>query len=92
VSEIKPKSDWVTKDKWIIRCMAAENTVRAQDIELRQARGRVMMFEAQAKIAEERAAKLGARESKLVNAASVLVVIAAVLAFALLSFLIGGAQ
>jgi hypothetical protein len=34
VSEIKPKSDWVTKDKWIIRCMAAENTVRAQDIEL----------------------------------------------------------
>ncbi len=34
MSEIKPKSDWVTKDKWIIRCMAAENTVRAQDIEL----------------------------------------------------------
>ena len=81
-----------TKDAWIIRCMAAENTVRQQNIQLRQERGRVMMFEAQAKIAKEQADNLRARESKVVNAASVMVVIAVVLAYVLLYFLIGGAQ
>ena len=50
------------------------------------------MFEAQAKIAKEQADNLRARESKVVNAASVMVVIAVVLAYVLLYFLIGGAQ
>ena len=52
MSELKKKRVYTdpTKSQWQTRCMAAENTVKAQDIELRQERGRSMMYEA--KLAE----------------------------------------
>jgi hypothetical protein len=68
--------------------MAAENTVKAQDIELRQERGIAIKLHAQLQEAEEQAAKLRARDGKLTSAVSVLAVIVTVLVVAL----IGGAQ
>jgi negative regulator of sigma E activity len=77
-----------TKDAWIIRCMAAENTVKAQDIEL------TAVWQARAK--DESAARelagenirLRARVAQLTTAASVLAVLVIVLA----GVLIGGAR
>ncbi len=90
----KPKrvSSETTKDGWVIRCMAAENTVRAQDIELRQERGRAIKLHADVQDALADASTLRARVARMTTAVSVLAVIAVVLAFALLSFLIGGAR
>jgi hypothetical protein len=87
IAAAKPKRTYTepTKSDYIIRCMAAENTVKAQDIELRQLR-------AQLNDAEEQAAKLLARVARMTVAAEVLAVIAVVLAFVLLSFLTGGAR
>jgi len=70
-----------TKSDYIIRCMAAENTVKAQDIDLRQVRE-------QLQDAEEQVVKLLARDGRLTCAVSVLAAIATVLAF----LLIGGAR
>jgi hypothetical protein len=94
IAAVKPKrvSSETTKNGWVIRCMAAENTVKAQDIELRQERGRAITLHAQLQDAEEQAAKLRARAGKLTSAASVLAVIATVLVFALAGLLIGGAR
>ncbi len=89
----KPKrvSSETTKDGWVIRCMAAENTVKAQDAELRQVREHLQAREKAAAAARELAGqniRLRARESRLVGAASLLTVIVIVLAV----FLIGGAR
>ena len=94
IAALKKKrvSSETTKDGWIIRCMAAENTVKAQDIELRQERGIAFTLRAQLQDAEEQVAKLRAHESKLVKAVSVLAVIATVLVCEILFFSIGGAQ
>jgi hypothetical protein len=79
--ETKRRYSDPTKSDYIIRCMAAENTVKAQDIELRQERG------LQLRDAEEQAAKLWARNGKMTAAATALAVLVIALAFAL----IGGA-
>jgi hypothetical protein len=90
ISASKPKrvSSETTKDGWIIRCMSAENTVRAQDAELRQERGMIKLLNEQLQNALADAITLRAREKRLTNGASVLAVIVIVLAF----ILIGGAR
>jgi hypothetical protein len=94
IAAAKPKRLYSepTKSDYIIRCMAAENTVRAQDAELRQERGHAIKLHAQLQDALEQAENLRARVARMTTAASLLAVIAVVLAFALLSFLIGGAR
>jgi hypothetical protein len=87
-SRPKRKYSEPTKSDYIIRCMEAENTVKAQDIELRQERGLAIKLHAQLQDAEEQAAKLRARDGKLTTAASVLALLVIVLA----GVLIGGAQ
>jgi hypothetical protein len=77
-----------TKSDYIIRCMAAENTVKAQDIELTAQRQAREKAESAARELAEENIRLRARDGKLTTAASVLVVIAIALAFAL----IGGAR
>jgi hypothetical protein len=86
----KPKrvSSETTKDGWVIRCMAAENTVRAQDIELNAQRQAREKAESAARELSGENIRLRARDGKLVSAVSVLAVIVIVLAFAL----IGGAR
>jgi hypothetical protein len=83
VNDIKAKRRYSdpTKSDYIIRCMAAENTVKAQDIELRQVRELLQG-------AKEQAAKLRARDGALTTAASVMAVLVIVLA----GVLIGGAK
>jgi hypothetical protein len=81
-----------TKSDYIIRCMAAENTVRAQDAELNTQRQAREKAESAARELAGENIRLRARASTLTSAASVLAVFAVVLAFALLSFLIGGAR
>ena len=91
---LKPKRKYTepTKADYIIRCMAAENTVKAQDIELNaQRQAREKAEDAARNLAGENI-RLRARESKLTSAVSVLAVIATVLAFALAVELIGGAR
>jgi hypothetical protein len=82
----KPKRKYTepTKADYIIRCMAAENTVRAQDAELRQERAHAFTLHAQLQDALKQAENL----RRLANGASVLAVIVIVLAF----ILIGGAR
>ena len=86
----RPKRKYTepTKADYIIRCMAAENTVRAQDIELNVQRQAREKAEAAARELAGDNIRLRARESKLVSAASVL----AVIVIALAGLLIGGAR
>jgi small ligand-binding sensory domain FIST len=94
IAAAKPKRTYSepTKADYIIRCMAAENTVKAQDIELRQERGRAITLHAQLQDAEEQAENLRARVARRTTEVSVMAVIAIVLAFALMGLLIGGAR
>ncbi len=90
IASIKPKrvSSETTKDGWVIRCMAAENTVKAQDIELNaQRQAREKSEDAARELADENI-RLRARDGKLVKTVSLLAVIVIVLAFVL----IGGAR
>ncbi len=86
----KPKRKYTepTKADYIIRCMSAENTVRAQDAELRQERGMIKLLNEQLQNALADAITLRSRVTRLTNCASVLAVIVIVLAF----ILIGGAR
>ncbi len=86
----KPKrvSSETTKDGWVIRCMSAENTVRAQDAELNTQRQAREKAESAARELAGENIRLRARDGKLVGAASVLAVIVIILAF----LLIGGAR
>ena len=83
-SRPKRKYSEPTKSDWTIRAMQAENTVKAQDAELRQERGLAIKLHAQLQDAKEQAAKLRARDGKLTTAASVLAVLVIALAFALI--------
>ena len=90
IAAVKPKrvSSETTKDGWVIRCMAAENTVKAQDKQLKEERDMVKLLQEQLQGALADACMLRARESKLVKAVSLLAVLVIVLAVAL----IGGAK
>jgi hypothetical protein len=92
ISASKPKRKYTepTKADYIIRCMAAENTVRAQDAELNTQRQAREKAESAARELADENIRLRARESKLVNAASVLAVIVIVIVLAFI--LIGGAR
>ncbi len=96
ISVSKPKRVYSepTKADYIIRCMAAENAVRAQDIELAtQRQAREKAESATRELAGENI-RLRARDGKLVSTASVLAVFVIVLAFVLVlvSYSIGGAR
>ena len=87
-SQPKRKYSEPTKADYIIRCMAAENTVKAQDIELTAVwQARAKDESAARELAEENI-RLRARDGKLTSAVSVL----AVLVIALAVALIGGAR
>jgi hypothetical protein len=94
MSELKKKRVYTdpTKSQWQTRCMAAENTVRALFAELNTQRQASEKAESAARELADENIRLRAREKRLTSAASLLAVIAVVLAFALLSFLIGGAR
>ena len=90
IAATKPKRKYTepTKDGWIIRCMAAEHTVRQQDKQLKEERDMVKLLQEQLQNALADACMLRARDGKLTSAVSVL----AVLVIVLVIVLIGGAQ
>lgn len=90
IQQPKPprKSNDPTKADWIIRAMKAENTVRAQDVELETERKTRLQAELVAHDMTEENQRLRARDGKLTSVASFLAVLAIVLAF----MLIGGAR